>query len=94
MQTTSSLTVPPPLHSNLQSLLGITNKSLDTYVCLFRLLQPCNLYIWFESMMQCLYFVYLDHRRKICHTILLRYGLAEHSLEMSLEESPDFKVPR
>ena len=31
MQTTSSLTVPPPLHSNLQSLLGITNKSLDTY---------------------------------------------------------------
>ena len=35
MQTTSSLTVPPPLHSNLQSLLGTTNKSLDTYVCLF-----------------------------------------------------------
>ena len=35
MQTTSSLTVPPPLHSNLQSLLGITNKSLDTYVCFY-----------------------------------------------------------
>ena len=29
-----SLTVPPPLHSNLQSLLGITNKSLDTYTIL------------------------------------------------------------
>ena len=33
-----SLTVPFPLHSNLQSLLGITNKSLDTYtilICIF-----------------------------------------------------------
>ena len=69
-------------------------KPKSRFHLLFRLLQPCNLYIWFESMMQCLYFVYLDHRRKICHTILLRYGLAEHSLEMSLEESPDFKVPR
>ena len=29
-----SLTVPPPLHSNLQSLLGITNKSLNIYTIL------------------------------------------------------------
>ena len=29
-----SLTLPPPLHSNLQSLLGITNKSLNTYTIL------------------------------------------------------------
>ena len=33
--TQDHLTVPPPLHSNLQSLLGITNKSLDTYTIFF-----------------------------------------------------------
>ena len=43
------MTVPPPLHSNLQSLLGIANKSLDTYtIFLFYL---CSLKIsWFQSI--------------------------------------------